>query len=189
MIDPSTRLIARIKLNELHRQRDRLMEHYAALERAAADRPPAEQLRILYKGLQEAKFAQKPLHPDVANLEALLYEADLGTAPPEMIGQWLRRLRREVEEGRLRAEFAFGFGRLLDEWMAAADAPVEEPAGPNPFEDKLDLLWEPEAEPPDLGLLRGLFRRHDAVFQVVRAELRTFAEKEAGAGGATTENV
>src|ERR1700722_9156447 len=99
MIDSSTRLIAQIKLHELRRQRDRLMEHYAALERSAADRPLTEQLRILYRGLQEAKFAQKPLHPDVANLEALLYEADRGTASPEMIGQWVRRLRREVEQG------------------------------------------------------------------------------------------
>src|SRR5436309_16087170 len=104
MIDPGTRITARIKLAELRRQRDRLVEHYARLEQgAAAAADPREQLRALYRGLREATFAQKPLHPDVANLEALLFEADLGTASAEMLGQWLDRLRREVAETALAA--------------------------------------------------------------------------------------
>src|SRR5262245_47224194 len=107
MIDLNTSRIARIKLAELSRQRDQLLWHYANLERSAAAAPdPRERLRLLYRGLGEAKFAQKPLHPDVANLQALLFEADLGTASAEMLGQWVERLTRELAQGRLRAEFA-----------------------------------------------------------------------------------
>src|SRR5690242_20291019 len=102
MIDLNTRLIARIKLAELRRQRDQLLQHYANLEgAAAAAADPRERLRLLYHGLQEAKFAQKPLHPDVANLEALLFEADLGTASPELLEGWLERLTHELAQGRL----------------------------------------------------------------------------------------
>src|SRR5438874_11639339 len=73
MNGPEARLLARIKLAELRRQRDRLEEHYAAVERrAAAAGTPAERLRALYDGLREARFAGKPLHPDVDNLNAVL---------------------------------------------------------------------------------------------------------------------
>src|SRR5437660_1073534 len=42
---------ARIKLHELQRQRDRLDEHYAAVERRAAAAPtPLERLRVLFDG-------------------------------------------------------------------------------------------------------------------------------------------
>ena len=58
MIDLNTRLIARIKLAELRRQRDQLLQHYANLKgAAAAAADPRERLRLLYHGLQEAKFA------------------------------------------------------------------------------------------------------------------------------------
>src|SRR5438477_10046628 len=105
---------ARIKLHELQRQRDRLDEHYAAVERrAAAAGTPLERLRVLFDGLREATFARKPLHPEVANLDTLFLQGRLGVAPPDLVAAWLRRLEREIERGRLRAEFAHAFGLVL----------------------------------------------------------------------------
>jgi hypothetical protein len=190
MIDINTRLIARIKLAELRRQRDQLLQHYGNLEAAAAAAAadPRERLRLLYQGLKEAKFAQKSLHPDVANLEALLFEADLGTASPELLGQWLERLTRELAQGRLRAEFAHLFGHLLDEWMTAADRPDSAAgAGPHPFEETLALLWSAPAQAPDLDFLAGIFRHHDAAFAGVRVAVRAFAENGAQAAASTAD--
>lgn len=189
MIDLNTRRIARIKLAELRRQRDQLLRHYAGLERAAAAAAnPRERLRLLYRGLQEAKFAQKPLHPDVANLEALLFEAELGTASAEMLGQWLERLTRELAAGRLRAEFAHLFGHLLDEWMTAADRPpAPAAAGPHPFDATLALLWSAPAEAPDLDFLDGLFRHHDPAFARLREAVRAFADGGAQAAASPAD--
>jgi hypothetical protein len=73
MADETTRTIAQIKLDEMRRQRDRLNDHYAALEaRAAAAAPPMEKLQLLHDGLRQVQFAQKRFHPDVANLDAVL---------------------------------------------------------------------------------------------------------------------
>ncbi|MCI0463168.1 MAG: hypothetical protein L0Z62_39990 [Gemmataceae bacterium] len=139
-------------------------------------------MRALYRGLREATFAQKSLHPDVANLEALLFEADLGTASTEMLDQWLDRLQRELAEGRLRAEFAYIFGHLLDEWLTAAETTASTPpAGPHPFDEKLKLFWSVPEGPLNLDLLRSLFAQHRATFQAVRHDLREFAAREAQA--------
>jgi hypothetical protein len=49
------RQAARIKFQELQRQRDRLDEHYSAVERQAAQAAtPLERLRALYSGLRAA---------------------------------------------------------------------------------------------------------------------------------------
>ena len=59
-MDPNTRIIAQIKLNELRRQRDRLVAHYAALEeRIDAVSDVHTRLELLYKGLRDAQFAQR----------------------------------------------------------------------------------------------------------------------------------
>jgi hypothetical protein len=183
MLDLNTRLTAQNKLRELRRQREELLGHYAALERDSAAAPtPREQLLVLYRGLRDATFAQRSLHPDVANLEALLFEAELGTASAEMLDQWLRRLRRELAAGRLRAEFAHIFGHLLDEWMTqTTEPPAPAPAGPHPFDATLELLWAAPEMAPNLELLRGLFDRHKAAFKSIRSQVRAFAAKEAQA--------
>src|SRR5262249_19287773 len=120
---------------------------------------------------------------DVANLEALLFEADLGTASAEMLRQRLDRLRRELAEGGLRAEFAHLFGHLLDEWLTAAEQTdaAAPPAGPPPLPRRPRPVRAPPQGPPHLDLLRGLFARHQATFKAVRKQLREFAAKEAQA--------
>jgi hypothetical protein len=173
---------ARIKLHELRRQRDRLDEHYGAVERRAAQAAtPLERLRILFDGLRQATFARKPLHPEVANLDGLFLQGQLGIAPPDFVEAWLQRLQRELDRGRLRAEFAHAFGGVLAEPPSlAVPAPVEtsflladtvdEPTTCDPafLDTVLDTLGPQALEP-------------------LRQEIRRFAEGNAGA--AVTDEV
>jgi hypothetical protein len=185
MTDASTRTIARIKLDEMRRQRDRLNDHYIDLEgRATAVATLLDRLRVLYDGLRQVQFAQKPFHPDVANLEAVFFEAEVGTPSAELVTAWVRQLERELARGRLRAEFAYVFGRLLDEWSQAASA-SEGPAVPG--EEQWPIYWQPDP-PLDLGLLARLFQQHRKVFSSVVAGVKEFAETKAQAP-ATGEEV
>ncbi len=69
-------LLAQIKLRETQRQRDRLHKQYDAIEAVVAQAgTPLDRLRALHRGLREVSFAQKPLHPEVRDLDAL-YLAD-----------------------------------------------------------------------------------------------------------------
>src|SRR5262245_36776691 len=151
----STHLLAQIKLRETRRQRDRLHGLYDAIEaRVAQAGSPLERLRALHAGLSDITFAQTPLHPDVAHLDALFLADELGTAPPELIDDRTRLLERELAQGRLRAEFTYVFGRILSEWTAPATGAAEpaEPAG-----DPLTPLWE-EPPPLDRGFLDGVWQ-------------------------------
>jgi hypothetical protein len=172
-------LLTRIKLRELQRQRDRLNDHYAAVEqKAARAKSELERLRVLYDGLRAARFAQSSLHPDVANLDVLLFEAEVGTAPPGLVESWVRRLRQELAQGRLRAEFAYVFGRLLDEWAnpdAAAGPEGGEP--PRPGEEPWAGLWDETPVALDLSPLDDLFERNRPSFDAVRAAVRTYGEQ------------
>jgi hypothetical protein len=181
VIDATSRAVAQIKLRELHRQRDLLHEHYAALEKDAATAPDLRRrLDVLYQGLRTAKFAQQSLHPEVANLEALFLEAEQGAASPEQLRQCLDRLEREVAQGRLRADFSSLFGHLVEEWLAALDAPPRPAAaGNHPFDEKLQLFLTPPERPLDLSVLQAVFDRHRPLFEAVRASVRACAEKEA----------
>jgi hypothetical protein len=97
MIDASTLRLARIKLDEMRRQRDRLNAHYAALEQSVGSTPtPLEQLRLLYDGLRQPQFALKRFHPNVANLDVVFFEAEVGNGSPELIEDWIRQLQREL---------------------------------------------------------------------------------------------
>jgi hypothetical protein len=75
----TTQLLAQIKLRETQRQRDRLHKQYDAIEgRVEQTVTPLDRLRVLREGLREITFAQKPLHPDIANLDALYLADQLG---------------------------------------------------------------------------------------------------------------
>jgi hypothetical protein len=180
MATAASQVLTRIKLRELQRQRDRLNDHYAAVEaRAAHAGSELDRLHVLYDGLREARFAQSPLHPDVANLDALFLEARLGTAPPALVESWVRRLRHELAQGRLRAEFAYVFGRLLDEWANPDAGPAPDGGEPPPGEEPWAGLWEESPAATDLALLDRLFERNRAVFDAVRESVRLFGEGSA----------
>src|SRR5881275_1148776 len=135
----STQRLAQIKLRETERQRDRLHQQYDAIEaRVARATTPLERLRALHQGLREVTFAQKPLHPDVRELDALYLADELGTVPPELVVDRTRFLERELAQGRLRAEFTYAFGRILSEWIGSEAGEPPEPA--EPAGDPLALL-------------------------------------------------
>jgi hypothetical protein len=142
------RFVTHMKIEELRKQRDRLRAIYDELERHAGDaETEAEMLSRLYDGLRELKFAERPLHPDVANLNILLFEANNNADTPESVSFWRKRLERELAQGRLRTEFVYTFGALLEEFTQQAG---KHPAG-DPRQTYLQLLARlQEADPvPD----------------------------------------
>ena len=95
-----TSALTRIKLLELERQRDRLHQTYSAIEAKANQAPsPLERLQALYDGLRATRFAQAPLHPDIANLDALLFQARVGRPEPDLIAGWVTRLEQGTGPG------------------------------------------------------------------------------------------
>ena len=136
-----TQQLAWIKLRETQRQRDRLHRQYDAIEqRVERAGSPLERLRALHQGLRDVTFAQKALHPDVRELDALYLADELGEVPPELITDRTRFLERELAQGRLRAEFTYAFGRILSEWTGRE---AEESAGPGQSEgDPFASLWQ-----------------------------------------------
>ena len=111
----------------------------------------SERLRILYDGLREARFARKSLHPDIGNLDLIFLEQQAGNPSTTMIEGWEAKLQRELEQGRLRAEFAFAFGKLLDEWVNPPETGPEEKIDAENSEPWRLLLQEPP--PVDLSVL------------------------------------
>jgi hypothetical protein len=122
MLTEAERFITEMKLRELRRQRERLQSAYRQLEEKSETAPDdVTRLRLLYDGLREIKFADHPLHPDVANLDAVFHQIDSGHPLEENFLQfWLRRLRQELETGRSRSHFVYLFGTLLADWIQVA---------------------------------------------------------------------
>src|SRR4051794_33199724 len=136
-----------MKLRELHRQRAKLREEYHRLAREVSEaREAKDRLRRLYDGLRGLTFAGRPLHPDVVNLEILLFEAEAGTLAPDVLALWMERLEGELEAGRSRSAFVSLFGALLEEWAreASGDATLREEAR----QARSTLLGSALADPP-----------------------------------------
>ncbi|QJX00407.1 reverse transcriptase domain-containing protein [Frigoriglobus tundricola] len=166
-----TRLLARIKLRETERQRDRLRKQYGDIEaQVAAAGSPLDRLRALHTGLRDVTFAQKALHPAVREIDALYLADGLGVVPPELVVERTRFLEHELAQGRLRAEFTYAFGRVLSEWVSteAVASPVwtaGEAAIAGMFTDP------PMANADWVALLA---RANAAVFQSVAKKVKEF---------------
>jgi hypothetical protein len=172
-----TQQLAWIKLRETQRQRDRLQQQYDAIERRVAAAGSAlERLRALYQGLREVTFAQKALHPEVRQLDALYLADELGEVPPELIVDRTRFLERELAQGRMRAEFTYAFGRILSEWTGRGSG--EAPALPEPADDPFAQMWQP---PPalDRAWLDGVWHGLADVLRPIAAAVEKFAHGEA----------
>jgi hypothetical protein len=172
-----TQQLAWIKLRETQRQRDRLHRQYDAIEaRVARAGSPLERLRALHQGLRELTFAQKALHPDVRELDALYLADELGEVPPELIADRTRFLERELAQGRLRAEFTYAFGRILSEWTGRE---AEESAGlERPASDPFTAMWQ-EPPPLDRGWLEETFTSLREVLHPIAEKVAKFAGTEA----------
>jgi hypothetical protein len=176
MATSTVQFITQMKLRELQRQRLRLREAYRALGEGAGSGTPAERLRHLHDGLGELAFAGQPLHPDVANLDVLLYEAEAGVLAPDVLDLWRKRLEDELAAGRLRAEFVYLFGALLEEWSRAPSGDARLAEEGRQARERLvrDALAEPAGN------------RHEDVLEPLFAEmgeaLNEAAEKVGEAG-------
>src|SRR5215468_5250647 len=182
---PSYQALAQIKLRETRRQRDRLNALYDAIERRAAEAPDAlSRLRALHEGLRQITFAQKMLHPDIANLDVLFLADELGSAPPALVAERTALLERELAQGRLRAEFTYAFGLVLGEWAGPAREPnlpaVEGSEGP------AELLWQ-QPPPIDANWFAGVFASLEGALAGVRDAVKRFAEGPAFAPVRTEE--
>lgn len=178
MTDPNTSLLTQIKLAEMQRQRGLLVAQYAAIEREAAEAAsPLERLRKLYDGLHRIQFAQKLVHPDVSNYDLLFFEADMERPSAALMQERIRQLEQELERGRRRAEYAFLFSRLLNEWQQEP----ETTADATPSADKPDwsFLWTEEPAAFRLDFLRDFFVRNEQHFAKWRESVQEFVDKEA----------
>ena len=114
--------ITRMKLTELRRQRDRLGSAYRRLEtRAAQAASPEQRLRVLAEGLQEIRFAGANLHEDASRLAPLAEAMRADGVGTEVAELWLDRLENQLAAGRLRSEFVYAFGVLLEQWASEQD--------------------------------------------------------------------
>jgi Reverse transcriptase (RNA-dependent DNA polymerase) len=121
MVTRNEYFITQMKLRELREQRARLLSAYSELrQKSQNERDETQRLRMLYDDLQQIKFANQPLHPDVANLEPLLQGIDADQSSLETITFWRSRLEKELVSGRLRSEIVYIFGALLEEWASQA---------------------------------------------------------------------
>jgi hypothetical protein len=139
MVTRNEYFITQMKLRELREQRARLLHAYNELsQKSQNERNEGQRLRMLYEGLQQIKFANQPLHPDVANLEPLLQGIDADRSSLETITFWRSRLEKELTSGRLRSEIIYIFGALLEEW--ASQAAGETPSAAKSDENHALLL-------------------------------------------------
>lgn len=173
MLADIERFVTRMKLEELRKQRDRLRAAYDELEHHAGDaRTETEMLRRLYDGLKKLKFADRPLHPDVANLNVLLFEADVSnTGSSESIPFWRERLETELAQGRHRTEFVYVFGALLEEFTQQ----VSKHASEDHSQIHHQLLTQLQDSAPDLnyrGMLPSLLDYSPIVYDESRQTYR-----------------
>ncbi len=107
------RSLTRLKLETLRARRDELRLIYAEIERLAdVDLPGA------FARLAALKSGKETLHPEaglVADVLGVDPEGRLTAAHADL----RRRLAGELDAGRARAEYAWIFAELVDEWAAA----------------------------------------------------------------------
>lgn len=174
----SSQNIARIKLTELNKQYERLNQHYDDLQvKSQAASTPREKLKILYEGLDEIRFAQKKLHPDVENLQVLRLETDTGVVSEDLLQNWIERLEREIVQGKQRLEAGLLFGLILEDAARQSGKPIVEP-GKAEFEDFFIQLIQSEGTPPDLEAFKEWIQTHVKNPDKIKKDITTFIEEE-----------
>ena len=198
MATRTEQFITQTKLRELRKQREMLLTTYDQLDDQLASQPgDAERLQTLYSGLREIRFADQVLHPEVANLEPLLYGLNsTATATPDTVAFWRSQLEKELANGRLRSEVVFIFAALLEEWTQESGRPttdleqeiqqrqatlLKEALDPNPLpldQTFLDDLFN------QLGFSKGVIAEflrkpvnRDLLARVQKLEVRKVLEK------------
>ncbi|MEU8004282.1 reverse transcriptase domain-containing protein [Catellatospora sp. NPDC049111] len=122
--DSTTQFVTAVKLRELRAQHSRLREAYDRLTlQAEAATDPHQRLRHLYRGLADLTYAGGRVHPELADLGVLANDTLPGQGiSADLVERWSRRLADELTAGRLRSEFVFRFGVLLEQWATSGDS-------------------------------------------------------------------
>ncbi|KAI9011592.1 hypothetical protein DFJ74DRAFT_304693 [Hyaloraphidium curvatum] len=128
--------LARIKLAELGRQRGALRSHFERARAEASEKDsPAEKLRVLSDALTsaDAAFASGTARGgaagstgvlsvgDHANLKSFVDQATQfpATVAPATVAGWVAKLEKDIDKSLKRADMAWLFGKVLEEWVSA----------------------------------------------------------------------
>ncbi len=151
--DSTTQFVTAVKLRELRAQHSQLREAYDRLTaQVDATTDPYQRLRHLYRGLADLTYGGRKVHPELADLGVLANDTLPGAAiSADLVERWSSRLVDELAAGRLRSEFVFRFGLLLEQWATSGDSP-----GPTPPARQLHELRERILTPPPPNDHRGL---------------------------------
>ena len=174
----SSQQIARIKLTELNQQYQSLTKNYDELQKSAQEASsPKEKLKILYEGLDQIKFAQKKLHPDIENLHVLKLETDTGLVSPELLTLWLERLEKEIEQGKRRLEAGLLFGLALEDAARQSEKKIEQP-GKKAFEDFFMQLIQNQGTKPDETAFRNWIKAQIGSSDKIQKGIQEFMDEE-----------
>lgn len=116
--DSTTQFVTAVKLQELRAQHSQLRAAYDRLSaQVEATTGPYQRLRHFYRGLAGLTYAGRKVHPELADLGVLANETLPGLAiSADLAERWSSRLANELAAGRMRSEFVFRFGILLEQW-------------------------------------------------------------------------
>ncbi|KAJ3129755.1 hypothetical protein HK098_000124 [Nowakowskiella sp. JEL0407] len=148
--------VAVIKLHELSSQRKRLHDLYSkTLSDAESAGAPLEKLKILYNGVKSTHFAHKEGAAAVDNLEnliSIIEQLNAGRKSPkrkpvsehpddQIVNGWIEKLKLEIDRGKKRADYAYLFGKTLEEWVAShqSGSKFDLPLNEEDFEEAEDL--------------------------------------------------
>jgi hypothetical protein len=174
----SSQNIARIKLAELNRQYERLTQHYDKLQKKAHTTTSLKaKLQILYEGLDEIRFAQKKLHPDVENLHVLRLETETDIVSEDLLKNWIERLEKEIIQGKQRLEAGLLFGLTLEDAARQSGTNVEEP-GKAEFEAFFVGLLQNEGSQPDLPAFKKWMNKQIKHPDKIKKAVHKFIEEE-----------
>lgn len=119
MVTTNDYFITHMKLRELREQRVKLTRVYNELQQKVSAEPTNfGRLRVLYNGLRQVAFANQKLHPNVVNLELLLWKNGAELVSEETVNFWLRAMEDELRKGQLRSEIVYVFGAILENWAS-----------------------------------------------------------------------
>ena len=174
----SSRQIARIKLTELNQQYQNLTKSYDELQKSAQQASsPEEKLKILYEGLDQIKFAQKKLHPDIENLHVLKLETDTGLVSQELLALWLDRLEKEIEQGKHRLEAGLLFGLSLEDAARQSEKKLEQP-GKTAFESFFVQLIQGQRAELDETAFRNWIKEQIGSSDKIQKGIQEFMDEE-----------
>ncbi len=132
--------ITTIKLTELKKQHQTLLQKYEQLEQEVAQETDLyKQLELLYNTLHQLEFAQRKIHPNIKNYQGILMDALHGLSSKKFLQHQIDILKQEVFFGKKRLETSLLFGEITQ--SCTFDSPSPSNIAPSNFQQELKTLW------------------------------------------------